>query len=143
MSSVNKVFLIGRCGKDPEVKQVTGTTVAKFSLATSENWKDKDGNKKEETTWHNIVIWGKLCDVVQKYVKKGDLLYVEGKIKTEKWEKDGVTNYRTNIVVDQLTMLGSKSDKSEQKDEPSPNKPESNMGRTTAPDADGPSDLPF
>ena len=126
MSSVNKVFLIGRTGKDPEVKEVNGTTVAKFSLATSENWKDKDGNKKEATEWHNIVIWGKLCEVVRKYVKKGDLLYVEGKIKAEKWEKDGVSRYTTNIVVDQLTMLGSKSDKPEEKNP--------NIGRTTAPD---------
>ena len=136
MSSVNKVVLIGRTGQLPEVKQVNGTTVAKFSLATSENWKDKDGNKKEATEWHNIVIWGKLCDVVQKYVKKGDLLYVEGKIKAEKWEKDGVTRYTTNIVVDQLTMLGSKS-------EAKPEEKNPNIGRTTAPDTDGPSDLPF
>ena len=137
MSSVNKVFLIGRTGKDPEVKEVNGTTVAKFSLATSENWKDKDGNKKEATEWHNIVIWGKLCDVVRKYVKKGDLLYVEGKIRTDKYEKDGVTRYTTNIVVDQLTMLGSKSE------EKNPN-----IGRTTAPDApdtgkSDDDDLPF
>lgn len=138
MSSVNKVVLIGRTGQLPEVKQVNGTTVAKFSLATSENWKDKDGNKKEATEWHNIVIWGKLCDVVQKYVKKGDLLYVEGSIKYGKYEKDGVTHNTTDIKVTELKMLGSKSEA----------KPESNMGRTAPPDAEekGKSDdddLPF
>jgi single-strand DNA-binding protein len=132
--SVSKTILIGRVGQKPEVKQVSNTSVAKFSLATTENWKDKDGTKKEETTWHNIVIWGKLCDVVEKYVNKGDLLYVEGRIKNDKYEKEGVTHYTTSIVVNELKMLGSKDSKGETKQEPKSD----SLGRTTAPDDDLP-----
>lgn len=106
----NLVILLGRVGKNPEVRHLdNGNTVANFSLATSETYKDKrTGEKKEETEWHNIVIWGKLSEVVEKYVKKGDLLYIEGKIKTRTWEKDGVTRYTTEILGNNIQMLGSK-----------------------------------
>jgi single-strand DNA-binding protein len=105
----NKVTLIGRLGKDPEVKTLsTGATVANFSMATTESYKDKNGEKKETTEWHNIVIWNKLADIVKQYVHKGDLIMIEGKITTRSWEKDGVTRYSTEIVAHEMKMLGSK-----------------------------------
>ncbi len=92
--SLNKVMLIGRLGKDPEIRAISsGAKVANFSIATDESYKDKDGVKHEKTEWHNIVIWRGLAEVVEKYVKKGDLIYIEGKLTTEKYEKDGVTKY--------------------------------------------------
>jgi single-strand DNA-binding protein len=111
MSGVNKVILLGRIGKDPEVRNLdNGQTVASFSLATSESYKDKaTGEKKEITEWSNIVFWGKQAETIQKYVHKGDLLYVEGKLRTRSWEKDGVTRYTTEIIGNNFTMLGSKS----------------------------------
>jgi single-strand DNA-binding protein len=140
--SVNRVLLIARVGKDPEVKQVNDTTVAKFSLATSESFKNKSGEKVEQTEWHSIIIWGKLCDVVSKYVKKGDMLYVEGKITYREYDdKDGNKRNITEIKVSEFKMLGSKKDKAEPAgDFTDSEKVSENMGRTTAPD-DEP--LPF
>jgi single-strand DNA-binding protein len=123
---INKVLLIGRVGKDPEVKQTTGGSVAKFSLATTESYKNKAGEKVENTEWHNIVIFGKLTEIVEKYVKKGDLIYVEGKIIYGSYDdKDGNKRYTTDIKVDVLKMLGSKGETKNP-----------NIGRTTAPDDD-------
>ena len=105
--SVNKVTLIGNVGKEPEIKHLeSGQTVASFSLATTDNYKNKAGEKVSTTEWHNIVIWGKLAEIVEKWVTKGKQLYLEGKITTRTWEKDGVKNYRTEIVVDTMQMLG-------------------------------------
>jgi single-strand DNA-binding protein len=108
MSGVNKVILVGRLGKDPEVRHLeNGATVANFSMATSETYKDKNtGEKRETTEWHNVVLWRGLAEVVEKYVKKGDMIYIEGKLKTRSWEKDGVTRYTTEVVGDNMTMLG-------------------------------------
>ena len=108
MDGVNKVILIGRLGQDPEIKNVNGTKVANFSIATTESYKDKNGYKVENTEWHNIVIWGGLADVVESYVHKGDQLYLEGKLMTRKWEKEGVTYSRTEVVCNQMQMLGGK-----------------------------------
>ena len=109
MDGVNKVILIGRLGQDPEIKNVNGTKVANFSIATTESYKDRQtGHKVENTEWHNIVIWGGLADVVESYVHKGDQLYLEGKLMTRKWEKEGITYSRTEIVCNQMQMLGSK-----------------------------------
>ena len=109
--SVNKVILIGRVGKDPEVRTMdSGNKVANFSLATSEKYTKKDGEKVENTEWHNISIWRGLAEVVEKYVKKGSLLYLEGKIKTRSYEKDGEKRYITEVICHDMTMLGSKSD---------------------------------
>ena len=120
MSGVNKVILIGRVGKDPELRNLqSGQSVANFSMATSESWKDKTtGEKKETTTWHSIVLWGNLAEIAGKYVHKGDLLYIEGKITTETYEKDGITRYVTKIVANTMTMLGSKSQSSQGADKP-------------------------
>ena len=107
MSSVNKVILLGNIGKDPEVRETKSGKVVNLVLATSERYTDKSGQKQENTEWHNLVVFGKLADVVAKYVKKGDKLYVEGSITTRKWEdKEGNTRYNTDIKVRDLTMLG-------------------------------------
>lgn len=107
---INKVILVGNVGKDPEVKHLdNGTAVAQFSLATSESYKDKEGKKVVNTEWHNIVAWRGLADVAEKYIKKGQPLYIEGKIKSRSYEdKDGVKRYVTDIHVLQMQMLGSK-----------------------------------
>lgn len=107
---VNKVILVGNVGKDPDVKTVgDNVKVASFSLATSESFKDKNGEKQTNTTWHNCQVWRGLADVVEKYVKKGSALYVEGKIQHRAVEKDGETKYYTSIVISNLQMLGSKA----------------------------------
>jgi len=104
---LNKVQLIGRTGKEPEVRHMTsGDAVANISLATTESWKDKAGDKQEKTEWHNLVFYRGLAEVVAEYVKKGALIYIEGKLTTEKYEKDGVDHYTTKIVVSEMKMLG-------------------------------------
>jgi len=112
MSGVNKVILVGRLGKDPEVRNLeNGATVANFTMATSESYKDKTtGEKKEITEWHNIVLWRGLAEVAAKYLHKGDMIYVEGRLRTRSWEKDNVTRYTTEIVGDNMTMLSTRRD---------------------------------
>jgi single-strand DNA-binding protein len=102
----NNAVIIGRLGKDPESKQFDQNTKTWFSIASSERYKDRSGERKEVTQWHNIVIWGKLAETAQKYLKKGDLLLVSGKIEYRSYDKDGQTRYITEIVVDKMTMLG-------------------------------------
>jgi single-strand DNA-binding protein len=107
--SVNKVILIGNIGRDIEVRQTpSGLAVAKFSLATSENRKDKNGQRQEQTEWHNIVAFGKLADFCGQYLGKGRSIYVEGSIRTEKYEKDGVTKYFTKIYAQDIRFVGPK-----------------------------------
>ena len=110
MSGVNKVILIGNVGKDPEVRHLEGNiSVAKFPLATSEAYKKQDGTKVETTEWHNIVMWRALSDVAERFVRKGSLVYIEGKIKSRSWDdKDGNKRYATDIVADAMTLLGKK-----------------------------------
>lgn len=111
--SVNKAILIGFAGADPEVRYIgesgNGTKVATLRLATSEKYKDRDGNIKEQTEWHNVVVWRSLADIVEKYVKKGTQIYVEGKLSTRQWEDNaGVKRYQTDIVANTLQLLGRK-----------------------------------
>lgn len=107
MASLNKVLLIGNLGRDPEVRYMpNGEAVANFSIATTENWKDKNGQKQEKTEWHNIVMYRRLAEIAGEYLKKGRPVYIEGRLQTRKWEKDGVTRYTTEIVADQMQMLG-------------------------------------
>lgn len=110
MSGVNKVILVGRLGKDPEVRNLeNGATVANFSIATTETYKDKTtGERKENTEWHNIVLWRGLADIAAKYLHKGDMIYLEGKLRTRSWEKEGVTRYTTEVVGDNMTMLSTR-----------------------------------
>ena len=110
MAGVNKVILIGNLGKDPEVRYLdSGVAVANFSLATTESYKNKEGERVSQTEWHNIVLWRGLAEVAEKYLKKGNSVYIEGKIRNRKWEdKDGNTRYNTEILADNMTMLGKK-----------------------------------
>lgn len=106
---VNKVMLVGNVTQ-PDVRyNQQGTAVANLALATSETWKDKNtGEQREKTEWHRIVFWGKLAEIVEKYVNKGSKLYVEGRLETREWEKDGIKRYSTEVVVNEMQMLDSK-----------------------------------
>ncbi len=112
MASVNKVILIGNLGKDPEVRHLEGgVAVARFPLATSETFKDKNGQRQEKTEWHNIVLWRGLAEVAEKYLRKGQSVFIEGKIRTSQYQdKEGNQRYSTEIVADNMTMLGAKGD---------------------------------
>lgn len=104
--SLNKVQLIGNLGRDPELKYTSaGVAVATFSIATSDSWKDQEGNTQERTEWHNIVAWRKLAEICGEWLKKGKRVYIEGRLQTRSYEKDGVKKYITEIVADQLIML--------------------------------------
>ena len=131
MAGVNKVILVGNLGKDPEVRYLdNGVAVANFSLATTENYKNKEGERVSQTEWHNIVLWRGLAEVAEKWLKKGSSVYVEGKIRTRKWEdKEGNTRYSTEILGDNMTMLGGK--------------PTSESPAEPVPSSDKKDDLPF
>ena len=115
--SVNRVLILGNCGKDPEVRVVGENKVASFSVATTEKYKDsKSGEWKENTEWHNIVCWRNTAELAEKYIKKGTQLFIEGKLRTRSWEKDGEKRYVTEIVADSIQLLGKK----EGSDSPAP-----------------------
>ncbi len=105
---VNKYIAIGYLGKDPEMTSTTNSKVAKFSIAISEKWTNKQGEKQESTEWVNCECWGKLAEIVEKYLKKGSQVYIEGKLKTDSYEKKGQKRYSTKVVVKVLQMLGNK-----------------------------------
>jgi len=111
MSGVNKVILIGNLGKDPEVRYLdNGVAVANISLATTENYKNKEGEKVSQTEWHDVVLWRGLAEVAEKYLKKGASVYIEGKIRTSKWvDKDDNSRYKTEIMADKMNMLSKSS----------------------------------
>lgn len=108
MASVNKVIIVGNLGRDPEMKYLpSGDAVANFSVATTDTWKDKDGNKQEATEWHRVSFFGRQAEVCGQYLKKGSAVYVEGSIRTRKWQdKDGQDRYSTEIRGDRMQMLG-------------------------------------
>lgn len=108
--SVNKVILVGRLGKDPEIKKMSnGESVTNVTLATSENWNDKSGVKQEKTEWHNLVFYRRLAEIAGEYLKKGSQIYIEGKLQTRKWQtKEGQDRYSTEVIVSEMRMLGSK-----------------------------------
>ena len=110
MASVNKVILVGNLGRDPEVRYMpNGEAVCNFSIATTDNWKDKSGAKQERTEWHNIVMYRKLAEIAGEYLKKGRPVYVEGRLQTRKWQtKEGQDRYTTEIIADQMQMLGTR-----------------------------------
>jgi len=111
MASINKVILIGNLGRDPETRFLpSGSAVANISIATTDTWKDKtSGEKKEATEWHRVVFFGRLAEIVGEYLKKGSQVYVEGRLQTRKYEKDGQDHYSTEIIADTMKMLGSRS----------------------------------
>jgi single-strand DNA-binding protein len=110
---INKVILVGRLGKDPEIRSTPGgTSVAKFTVATDERFTDKAGEKQERTEWHNIVAWGKLGEICGQYLKKGKLVYIEGSIRTDSWDdkESGQKKYRTEVVANTMKMLDRRGD---------------------------------
>ncbi len=138
MASVNKAILIGNLGKDPELRYTPGgQAVTNFSIATTDKWKDKDGQLQERTDWHNIVAWGRQAEVANEYLKKGSPVYIEGRLQTRSWEdKDGNKRYITEIVTRRLQLLGRRGP--EEGETPSPPEAET-------PDSPGgeDDDLPF
>jgi len=111
--SINKVILIGNLGKDPEIRHLeSGVSVANYPIATSEVYKDrKTGEKVTQTEWHNIVLWRGLAEISEKYLKKGDKVYIEGKLRTRSWQdQEGNNRYTTEVIADNLTLLGKNSD---------------------------------
>lgn len=114
MKSVNKITLLGNVGNDPESKTVgAGTLIAKLSVATNETWTDKSGTKQEKTQWHRCTAFGKLAEIIQQYVKKGDRLYLEGRVEYSQSEHEGTTRYFTDVVVQDMVMLGSTGERTE------------------------------
>jgi single-strand DNA-binding protein len=123
MASVNKVILIGNLGSDPEVRYMPdGGAVANVSIAINETWKDKNGEKQERTEWVRLAFFGKLAEIVGEYPKKGDPIYVEGRLQTRKYQKDGEDRYITEVIGDRMQMLGSRRER-EQPDPARPAKP--------------------
>ncbi len=144
MAGVNKVILVGNLGKDPEVRALeTGVKVARFSLATTESYKDRNtGERVDQTEWHNIVLWRGLAEVSERYLKKGSQVYIEGKLQTRSYEdKDGVTKYSTEIVGQTMTMLGGKGGDSSPSSAPS--EEPKNINTKVAAEDDETNDLPF
>jgi single-strand DNA-binding protein len=114
MAGVNKVIIVGRLGADPETRQVgNGGTVARLSVATSENWVDKEGQKQERTEWHRIVVWGKLAEICGRHLAKGRQVYIEGRLQTRSWEDQGQKKYSTEIVASTVQFLGGPSERAE------------------------------
>ncbi len=128
--SVNKVILVGHLGSDPESRYTaSGNAVTTFSLATNESWKNADGNYEDKTEWHRCVLFGKMAETANEFVKKGQLIYLDGKLRTRSWEDNsGNKRYTTEVVAERFTMLGRKS---------------SGSGEGTQPPADDDDDLPF
>ena len=154
--SVNKVILVGNVGKDPETRDLEGgTAVCSFSLATSETYRNRDGEKITNTEWHNIVLWRGLAEVAEKYVRKGSQLFIEGRIRTRSWDdKDGNKRYTTEIVGDNMQMLGRRPDDQgmqESQESLAPKQAQNQSSDTSkennfndvSPGLDDPDDLPF
>ncbi len=147
MRDINKVILIGRLGKDPDVINFeSGTKKAAFPLATGESYTNKNGERIESTEWHNIVLWRRLAEIAEQYLRKGDPIYLEGKLRTRNYDdKDGNKRYITEIEVDNLSMLGSRNDQSANNNEPAMNQqnnPPAQSAKPAGPD-DFDDDLPF
>ncbi|MBD0404797.1 single-stranded DNA-binding protein [Flammeovirga sp. EKP202] len=162
MAGVNKVILVGNLGRDPEVRHLEGgVSVATFSLATTENYTDRDGNRQSQTEWHNVVMWRGLATIAERYLKKGSKVYLEGKLTTRSYEKDGITRYATEVVARDMVMLDNRPEGQEgggyvpptAADAPSaaatatPSAPSSNVAATPTPDLSSTEgsndDLPF
>jgi single-strand DNA-binding protein len=147
MASVNKVTLIGNLGKDPETRYMpNGDAVTTITLATTDTWKDKNGEKQEKTEWHRVVFYRKLAEIVGEYLKKGRSIYVEGRLETKKWtDKQGVERYTTQIVAEDMKMLGNRSTGSADESQPD-NKttpPTASAGASNTGGFDEDDDIPF
>lgn len=144
MSGLNKVMLIGRLGRDPEMKYAqSGTAICNLNLATSESWTDKNsGQKQEKTEWHRCVAFSKQAEILEKYLEKGSQVYIEGRLQTRQYEKDGQTHYATEIVVSNFQFLGGGSQQGQQTREPQRQQPQP-QNQNTPPAYDDESDIPF
>ena len=147
MASVNKVTLIGNLGRDPEIRySQQGLAVCNFSIATTDYWTDKNsGERQEQTEWHRIVAFGKQAETLEKYLSKGSQVYVEGKLQTRKWEKDGQDHYTTEIVVSNFQFLGGKGEQGQQQSQSQP-KQQDNQAQSQGHQGQGPipdDDIPF
>lgn len=127
MASVNKVILVGNLGRDPEIRYMpSGDAIANFSIATTDTWKDKNGDKQERTEWHRVAMFGKLAGIAGEYLKKGSQVYIEGRLQTRKWQdKEGVDRYTTEIVADRMQMLGGRGGSDSGRQPPPPAEPRS------------------
>ena len=119
MAGVNKAIVLGHLGRDPEIRyQQNGAAIATLNIATSETFKDKEGNKQERTEWHRVTLFGRLAEIAGEYLRKGSMAYVEGRLQTRKWtDKEGQERYTTEIVGDRLQLVGGKSDRGESCDD--------------------------
>ncbi len=145
MSSLNRAMIIGRLGNDPDMRYLpSGEAVANLSIATSETWKDKDGNKKESTEWHRVSFFGKIAEVCGQYLKKGGLVYVEGKIQTRKWQdKEGQDRYTTEIRGERMQMLSGRAEGAGNNSEPKEPPKSGNSGGGQGGFNDFKDDIPF
>lgn len=144
--TVNKVILLGRLGHDPELKYTpSGAAVTNFNIATNLVWKDQEGVKREKTEWHRIVVWRKLAEIAGEYLKKGSLVYIEGRLQTRSWnDQNDVTRYTTEVIVDNFEMIGGKSERTEQSVEPPPPSEElPEADQSESPPEQSEDDLPF
>ena len=132
MPSVNKVILVGNLGKDPEVRFMpNGDAVCNFSIATTDSWKDKAGERQEKTEWHNIVIYRRLAEIAGEYLKKGRPVYIEGRLQTRKWQtKEGQDRYTTEIIADSMQMLGGRDSAAPQENSGVEEKPKDDFDQT-------------
>jgi single-strand DNA-binding protein len=133
-NGINKVILVGTVGRDPEMKYMpSGDAIANISVATRESWKDKiTGEKKESTEWHKVVFYRKLATIVEKYLRKGQQVYIEGSLKTRSWEKDGQKHYSTEIVASDMKMFGGNKGGDSGESQSAPSKNEASQGSQTA-----------
>lgn len=144
MAGVNKALIIGRLGADPEMRTITnGQNVAQLSVATSENWTDRDGQRQERTEWHRVVVWGKLAEICGKYLAKGREVFIEGRIQTRSWEdQQGQKRYTTEIVANNVQFIGSRP--TDQKDNTTNMNNDENLGNFgSEPSIDTSEEIPF
>lgn len=140
---VNKVVLVGRLGRDPEMRYTnSGTAVANFSVATDERWNSRDGESQNRTEWHNIVVWSKLAEICSQYLQKGKLVYIEGRLQTRDWEdRDGNKRRTTEIVATEMKMLGARNEGAPREDAPPQRGGEPDEGTKDSGEAAGPMDV--
>lgn len=149
MASANKVILIGNLGKDPETRYMSnGDAVTNITLATTDTWKDKNGEKQEKTEWHRVTFYRKLAEIACEYLKKGRPVYIEGRLETRKWtDKNGVERYTTDIIANDMKMLGNRpdgnTDESEPKNKSTPSVARAGAGNTGGFDENEEDDIPF
>jgi len=150
MASVNKVILIGNLGKDPETRYMSnGEAVTNITLATTDTWKDKNGDKQEKTEWHRVTFYRKLAEIAGEYLKKGRSVYVEGRLETRKWtDKNGTDRYTTDIIATDMKMLGNRSgsgsfEAPQHEEDTTPSPANSNPSRSTGGFDDMDDDIPF